>query len=312
MYIGIDVGGTNIVAGVVDAAGTILTKAKCLTRSIDGATAIIDDCVKMAHEACQKANISENDIKSIGLGIPGAIDNDKGEVIFCPNIPFVNIPLRQIIQSKWDIPIHLVNDANAAAYGEAFAGSAKGCSEMVLITLGTGIGGGIVVNGKLYTGFNNIAGEIGHIVIVYDGLQCDCGRKGCWEKYASATGLINITKSFMEKHEDSKLWQIAPTPEEVDGRTAFTAAKQGDDAGKAAIDLFLGYLACGISSIINTFQPEIICIGGGICNEGDALLEPLKEIVKRNTFRHTEKNTELRIASLGNDAGLIGAALARK
>jgi glucokinase len=310
MYIGVDVGGTNLVAGVVNQEGRILAKAKCRTESGKGTDAIIDDIIAISHEACMNARISESDIFSIGLGIPGAVDNSKGEVIFCPNIPFADIPLAKIIRSKWDIPVRLVNDADAAAFGEAYAGSAKGCFSMILITLGTGIGGGIVIDGKLSTGFNNIGGEVGHIVIEYDGRKCNCGRKGCWEKYAAASGLITLTKEQMERDKSSALWRISSASDKVDGRTAFIAAREGDASGKAVVELYLNYLACGLASLINIFQPDVLCIGGGVSNEGDDLLLPLRELVKNNTFRHPDKNTEIRIASLGNDAGIIGAALA--
>lgn len=310
MYIGVDVGGTNLVAGVVNKKGEILAKAKCKTESSRSTDAVIADILKIISQVCINAGSDEKDILSIGFGIPGPVDRDKGEVIYCANIPFTNVPLAGIIRSKWDVAVNLLNDADAAAFGEAYAGSAKGCNYMMLVTLGTGIGGGIVIDGKIYTGFNNIGGEIGHIVIEHEGRQCNCGRRGCWEKYAAASGLVSLTKEQMEKDSESILWHIAPTLKLVNGETAFRAADKGDASGKAVVDLYINYLANGLSSVINIFQPEVLCIGGGICNEGDILLLPLREIVKKSTFRHPERNTEIRIASLGNDAGIIGAALA--
>jgi glucokinase len=313
MYLGVDVGGTNLVAGVVSKDGEILAKAKTKTHGERGTAAMIEDIVRISHEACASAGISESDIISLGLGIPGAVDNQKGEVIFCANIPFTDVPLVRLIREKWDKKVNLVNDADAAAFGEAHAGSAKGCFSMVLITLGTGIGGGIVMDGKLVNGFNYIGGEVGHIVIEHNGRQCNCGRKGCWERYAAATGLIALTREEMERDKDKSgaLWRLAPSLEEVGGRTAFIAAREGDAAGQAVVDLYLDYLACGLANIVNIFQPEVLCIGGGVSNEADEyLLFPLRERVKKATFRHPERNTEIRIASLGNDAGIIGAALA--
>ncbi|MCL2253884.1 MAG: ROK family glucokinase [Lachnospiraceae bacterium] len=310
MHIGVDVGGTNLVAGVVNKKGEILAKAKCPTGGADGTDAVINDILKLISAACLNAGFDEKEILSIGLGIPGPVDNNKGEVIYCANIPFANVPLAKIIRAKWDVPVHLLNDADAAAYGEAYAGSAKGCSDMMLVTLGTGIGGGIVADGKIYSGFNQIGGEIGHMVIEYEGRKCNCGRNGCWEKYAAASALVTLTKEQMERDKDSALWRIAPEPMQVDGRTAFIAAREGDASGQAVVSLYLNYLACGLSNVINIFQPEIICLGGGVSNEGDNLLLPLQEIVKNLTFRHPTRNTEIRIASLGNDAGIIGAALA--
>ena len=175
--------------------------------------------------------------------------------------------------------------------------------------LGTGLGGGVVIDGKVNTGFNNIGSELGHIVIEHNGRACNCGRKGCWERYASATGLIALTKEQMERDAGSALWRIAPSLDQVDGQTAFIAAREGDASGKAVVALYLEYLANGLSSVVNIFQPEVICIGGGVGNEGDALLIPVIEMVAKTTFRHPTRNTEIRVASLGNDAGIIGAAL---
>lgn len=310
MYIGVDVGGTNLVAGVVNKQGDILAKAKCPTRSDKGADTIIADIKDIISQACVNAGISEKEMVSIGIGIPGPVDNQAGEVVFTANLPLSRIPIAAMIKEKWNVRTFLLNDADAAAFGEAYAGSAKGCAHMVLITLGTGLGGGMVINGKINTGFNNIGGEIGHIVIEHNGRPCNCGRKGCWEKYASASGLITLTREQMEREAGSAMWRIAPSLEKVDGRTAFLAAKEGDEAGKAVVALYLEYLAGGLSNIVNIFQPEVICIGGGVCNEGDALLLPVREMVARTTFRHPTRNTEIRIASLGNDAGIIGAALA--
>ncbi|MCL2051694.1 MAG: ROK family protein [Lachnospiraceae bacterium] len=310
MHIGVDVGGTNLVAGVVTKEGEILAKAKRPTINDKGANAIIDDIKTIIAEACDKAGLSESKITSIGLGIPGPVDNDSGKVIFCANLPLTNASLADMLKEKWNVKIHLLNDADAAAFGEAYAGSAKGCANMVMITLGTGIGGGIVINGKIFTGFNQIGGEIGHMAFIHDGKSCNCGAKGCWEKYASASGLIALTKEQMDIDPASTMWQIAPDKHLVDGQTAFIAKGEGDASGQLVVNKYLNYLASGLSSIVNIFQPEIITIGGGISNEGDAMLLPVREMVEKSTFRHPVRNTEIRIASLGNDAGIIGAALA--
>jgi len=309
MYIGVDVGGTNLVAGVVNKDGEILAKAKRPSDREKDAGAIVNDIKLLISEACINAGLLEEDIISIGIGFPGPVDISTGEVLFTPNLPFSHVPLVAMINEKWDVPVNLINDADAAAFGEFCAGSAKGCCHMVMVTLGTGLGSGIIINGKVYTGYNNIGGEIGHTVIETNGRQCNCGRKGCWEKYASATGLILTTKEQMEKDAGSVMWRIAPTLEQVDGRTAFLAAREGDASGKLVVERYFEDLASGLSSVINIFQPEVICIGGGICNEGDVLLLPVKELVEKSSFRHPSRNTEIRIASLGNDAGIIGAAL---
>lgn len=205
------------------------------------------------------------------------------------------------------------NDANAAAYGEYKAGALKGAANGLAITLGTGVGSGIILGGKIYAGFNYAAGEMGHTVIVFNGRHCTCGRNGCWEAYASATGLIAMTKEAMQKAEDhsSPIWTLANDDlNNVSGRTAFDAMRAGDPIGKAVVDEYIAYLGCGLANCINTFQPDILCIGGGICNEGETLLKPLREYVAHEVYTiNTARKTVLCKAQLGNDAGIIGAAL---
>ena len=227
------------------------------------------------------------------------------------NLGWYDVPLVQMLEERTGKKVYIENDANAAAYGEYVAGAAKKADSSVMVTLGTGVGGGIVLNNKIYTGFNFAGAELGHSVIVVDGRPCTCERRGCLEAYASATGLITTTREYMEKYKDSVMWDLVEHDlSKVSGRTAFDAMRKGDKAGKMVVDEYIKYLACGITNIINTFQPDILCIGGGICHEGDTLMVPLKEIVKREVYsRNSAKNTEIVAASLGNDAGIIGAAL---
>ena len=202
-------------------------------------------------------------------------------------------------------PAFIENDANAAAYGEYVAGAAKGAKNAVCITLGTGVGGGIIIDGKIYCGSNFGGAEIGHTVISVDGPQCTCGRKGCFEVYSSATGLIRMTKEAIAENPDSMM----ADEEKISGRTAFDYMRKGDKAAKGVVDKYIKYLAAGITNTINIFQPDVLCIGGGVCNEGDPLLLPMKEIVARENYtRNSPKNAEIVIAKLGNDAGIIGAA----
>ena len=206
--------------------------------------------------------------------------------------------------------IYLENDANAAALGEYAAGAGKGSQSMVAITLGTGVGGGAVLNGKLYTGFNYAGMEVGHFVIEYGGRLCTCGRKGCFEAYCSATALIKRTREVMEEHPDSLLWQLAGSLEGVDGRTPFDAAAQGDAAAGKVIDEYVNYLGCGVASLVNIFQPEVFCIGGGPSAQGETLMAPVRYILNREDYaRNSVRRTRLVRAALGNDAGIIGAAL---
>ena len=314
-YIGIDLGGTNISAGVVNEEFKIISKAKTRTNCPREAKLIADDMAKVALEAVSKAGISIDEVEWIGVGSPGIANSDTGVIEYSNNLGFMNTPLVEMIQQTIYKPIYIENDANAAAYGEFLAGAAKGSNNAVCITLGTGVGGGIIVNKKIYSGFNHAGAELGHTVIEVDGAQCSCGRKGCFEAYSSATGLIRMTKEAMEKDKSSKMWEMAQAEEEgrVTGRLAFDAMRAGDKSAKEVVDKYIKYLAVGLTNMINIFQPEIVCIGGGVCNEGDALLLPVKELVAKEVYtRNSPRNSEIVIAKLGNDAGIIGAAFLGK
>ena len=307
-YVGIDLGGTNIVAGVVDEDYNIIATAKTKTNCPRLAEEIADDMAKIALEAIDKSGKSLQDIKWIGVGSPGTVNSKTGVIEYSNNLGFKDFNIVKRIQKTIDKPIYIENDANAAAFGEFVAGSAKGAKDAVAITLGTGVGGGIVIDGKIYSGFNCAGAEIGHIVIEADGPQCTCGRKGCFEVFSSATGLIRMTKEEMVKDKTSVMWKMSEE-EGVTGRLAFDAMRKGDNCAKIVCDKYIKYLAIGLTNVINIFQPEILCIGGGVCNEGDALLLPVKEIVAKEVYtRNSKNNTKIVIASLGNDAGIIGAA----
>ena len=309
-YIGIDLGGTNIVAAVVDENYTILTKASTKTNRPRPAEAIAADMAAMAIKAVKDAELTMDDIEWVGVGTPGIANSSTGVIEYSNNLGFENTPMADLIRQHIDKPVYVENDANAAAYGEYVAGAAKGARNAVCITLGTGVGGGIIVDGKIYAGSNFGGAEIGHTVISIDGPQCSCGRKGCFEAYSSATGLIRMTKEKMEVCPDSVMHAItAERGGKVSARTSFDAMRQGDAAAKEVVDFYIKALACGITNTINIFQPDVLCIGGGVCNEGDALLLPMKELVEKEVYtRNSPKNTEIVIAKLGNDAGLIGAA----
>ncbi len=307
--IGIDVGGTNLVAGVVDAQGRLLAKACAKTPRVTTPQPIIDVCVTLARRACHMAGVAESDVGAIGFGVPGSVDRASGGVVRCCNIPFVDVPLRQVVQAQWNVPVFVENDANAAALGEATVGSARGYRHVLLVTLGTGVGGGILIDGKIYGGHNHLGAELGHTVIVHNGRRCGCGRYGCWEAYASASALTRDTRAAMRRHRDSKLWQSAQSLERVNARTAFDAMRQGDAVATALVERYVDWLACGLTNIVNVLQPEVVCIGGGVSNEGDALLLPLAERVRQGDYNKTDDRVDIRKAALGNDAGVIGAAL---
>ncbi|HCJ41147.1 ROK family protein [uncultured Ruminococcus sp.] len=308
-YIGIDLGGTNIKAGVVSEDFEIVAKATCKTDLPRPGEEICADMAKVALEAVKEAGLTLDDIEAVGIGTPGTANSATGVIEYSNNLGFLNFPVVELMRTHIDKPCYVENDANAAAYGEFVAGAAKGANDAVCITLGTGVGGGIIINKKIYSGFNFAGAEIGHTVINVDGPQCTCGRKGCFEVYSSATGLIRMTKEAMEKDPASALHAEVEEHGKVSARTAFNAMRKGDATAKQVVDDYIKYLACGIANTINIFQPDILCIGGGVCNEGDPLLLPLKEQVAKEVYtRNSEKNTEIVIAKLGNDAGIIGAA----
>lgn len=309
-YVGIDLGGTNIVAGVVDEQYNILAKASTKTNCPRSDREIARDMAKMAIQAVENAKLTMDQIEWIGIGTPGIANSRDGIIEYSNNLGFVNTPMVKYIQEDIDKPVFVENDANAAAYGEFVAGAAKGANNAVCITLGTGVGGGIIIDGKIYAGSNFAGAEIGHTVISVDGPQCTCGRKGCFEVFSSATGLIRMTKESMAKNPDSSMHKlVAERSGKVSARIAFDAMRMGDAAAKAVVDDYIKYLAAGITNTINTFQPDILCIGGGVCNEGDALLLPVKELVAKEVYtRNSKQNAQIVIAKLGNDAGIIGAA----
>ncbi len=315
-YLGIDLGGTNIVAGVVDENGTIIVKASCKTNAPRTPEEICDDMAAVALKALESANLTKDDIRFIGIGAPGAVNGATGVIEFANNFNFHNWAIVDMMQERLGIDIFVENDANAAAYGEFLVGAAKDANDAVVITLGTGVGGGIIVDGMIYSGSNYAGAEIGHMVIQHGGRQCSCGRKGCWEAYSSATGLINMTREAVSApyNANSILNQIIDNDmNKITGRTAFDAMRQGCPIGKAIIDAYISYLGCGIVNVINIFQPEVLCIGGGISREGDTILEPLKKIVETERYtKHNDRQTKVCMAQLGNDAGIIGAAFLGK
>lgn len=315
-YIGIDLGGTNIVSGVVDENFNLIAKASDKTNAGRPAEQIAQTMAETAKAATQKAGISLEQISSVGIGTPGVVDSDNGVVISASNLHFENVPLGSLLSQKLGLPVFVANDADAAAYGEFMAGAGKSetgehISNMLAITLGTGVGSGIIINSKIYNGYGHAGGEFGHTIIQINGRQCGCGRKGCLDVYCSATGLITTTKEQMQKHPESSMWKrCGGDLDKVEGYYCFDAANEGDEAGKAAVEEYTTVLAEAILNAANTLQPEIICIGGGVSKQGENLLRPIRSYMDRFCLdRYSSKRTQVRIAELGNDAGVIGAAL---
>lgn len=311
MYrLGIDLGGTNIVAGVVDENYKIIATAKRKTNCPRPAEEIVDDMAAAALEAIKNAKLTVLDIEAAGVGAPGSIDAKNGIVTYSNNLDFYDLALADMLKERTSLNFYLENDANAAAYGEFVAGAGKGTKDFIMITLGTGVGGGVIIDGQIRSGFNAAGGELGHTVIAMNGEMCTCGRQGCWEAYASATALIRQTKQAMIKYSDSIMWELCEGDiSKVSGITAFEAMRKGDFAGRLVVDRYIEYIAVGIVNNINIFQPEIICIGGGISKEGDALIKPIKKYLMGEDYaRYSKRKAEVKTAVLGNDAGIIGAA----
>lgn len=313
MYkIGIDLGGTNIAVGVVNEKDEIVGRGKRKTNAPRPVEEIFKDMADASLDAVADAGITLDDITSIGIGIPGSINKSTGYIEYSNNLKFDMVPAIELFSTFIpNIPIFIDNDANCAALGEAYAGAGKGHKDVVVVTLGTGVGSGVVIDGKLVSGCGDAASEFGHMVICLDGLKCTCGRNGCWESYASATALVRQTKAKMLENKDSKMWELVDGDiEKVGGRTSFDAMRLGDEAAKEVVDKYIYYVSVGVANIINALQPEILCISGGISNEKDYLLVPLREYAYKQVFNKIiERTTKIETAQLKNDAGIIGAAL---
>ncbi|MBQ4140458.1 MAG: ROK family protein [Clostridia bacterium] len=316
MYrIGVDLGGTNIAAGIVNDEGKIISRSSVPTGAHRPAEEIVADMAALCHSLIKEADIPIESIAAVGIATPGVANHDTGVVEYANNLPFLRFPLAETFKARFPVSkVSIENDANAAAWGEAKAGAAKGTHRSVMITLGTGVGGGIIIDDKIYSGFNYAGAELGHIVISCDGRQCSCGRKGCWEAYSSATALVKMTEEKIEEcakqGRETLMAEMAASRGKVSGRTSFDAMRAGDEAAREVVDSYLRYLACGISSIINIFHPEVLSIGGGISNEKENLLRPLIPYVREASSVSSEgAEVDIRIATLGNEAGIIGAAL---
>ena len=307
LYIGIDVGGTNLKAGLVDETGNILAVERC-PLNFQGPEQFAEDVARLAASAAGKGGVAPESLAYVGMGLPGAVSG--GDILFTTNIPMKDVPIERLFRRHLDLPLLLGNDADCAAVGEFFCGAGQGTRDFAVVTLGTGIGCGLLLGGKLHGG--PASSEAGHLVICHGGELCNCGRRGCWERYASATALIQQTKAAMAAHPESLLHAIAAeNGGVVEGRTAFQAAQAGDETALAVCGQYVEYLADGTISLINILRPEAVAIGGGVAAAPEhLLLEPLREIVARESFSsHGGITTRVLRAELGNDAGIIGAAL---
>ncbi|MBE6754496.1 MAG: ROK family protein [Ruminococcaceae bacterium] len=310
LYLGIDCGGSNIAAAIVDESMNIVGRGKVKFAPGRSAECFCDDIAAAARMAADDAGVQLSDCAYCGLGCPGVVNSGSGMLEYSANLGIENLSLGAEMERRLGLSIYIANDANCAALGEVKAGAAKGADSALVVTLGTGIGGGIVIGGRIYAGVNGIAGEIGHMVIFPGGEECSCGRRGCWEAYASATALKRQTRRAMEAAPDSLMWKYAPSLDKVSGKTPFVAQRAGDATAALVVDSYINYLALGLVNVINILQPEVVCIGGGVSNEGDPLLLPLRERVESMRFvRGNLRHPRIELATLWGDAGLIGAAM---
>ncbi len=304
MYVGIDVGGTAIKAGVVDENGSIIARGSVDSQPGSGAEMVRLMYVAMCH-ALDRGMISRDRVTAVGIGSSGLCDNEKGTMVYSPNIAYDNTPVREYFTERMDVRVDLDNDANCAAAGE-YVVAGEGRGSFVFVTLGTGVGGGIIIDGKLLRGVNGGAGELGHTTVYPGGRLCGCGRRGCWEAYASVSGLINDAR-------ERGGWFAAQS--EITGRTPFEGAAAGIPEAVEVRDRWIENVAMGVCNLVNVFQPDRLVIGGAISKEGENLLAPIRKFVSENAYTRGIpglKRTEITAARLGNDAGIVGAAFLHK
>lgn len=313
-YLGIDLGGTNIAAAVMDEKYHFIAEHKTPTLNRRPFEEVVADMALAGRLALEKANLTPDDLEHVGIGVPSNINPYNKHVVFANNLNWTDKDVISEFRKHLDLPVYIANDADCAAYGEALAGAAKDYNSVMMITLGTGVGGGIILDKKIFMGGNGFGCEPGHTIIVTDGQRCTCGRKGCLEAYASVTGLVRETICAMAAHPTSIMHEICGGDmTKVNGRTAFDAAKQGDPAGSMVVKNYIHYLAVGLSNYITLLRPEVIIIGGGISNEGENLLAPLRQETYGLLYAaDLIPQTDIIKAALGNDAGIVGAAFLGK
>lgn len=307
-YVGIDLGGTNIKGGVVDASGGVLSFESIETEGEQGRDHVLDRIALLVGKVCDAAGLGRDDIAAVGIGSPGPLDTKKGIIHTAPNLPgWENLPLADEVSQRCGCPVFIENDANAAALAESFAGVGKGKKCMLLLTLGTGIGGGIVIDGRVWHGVNDCAGELGHLSIQYDGRRCNCGSIGCVETYASASNLVVRTLEKLEAGAESCLSEYG---DGLQCHHIFEAAADGDAFAQGVVDEGITMLACAIASLINIFNPDMVVLFGGMTNAGDQLFVPVREKVKERAFPTAYERCEIVPSQLGGEAGVIGSAAA--
>ena len=308
--IGIDLGGTTVTAGLVNEQNQILHKLTWATELPRPAQNLEQHMATLCRTVAEQAGVDFGKICSVGIGTPGSVNSKTGKVGFNANFGYHNWNLGSDMEQLLGCKVYVENDANAAAYGEYLAGGAKGYDSAICVTLGTGIGGGIILNGRIFSGANGAGGEIGHTVIVQNGRPCMCGRNGCWEKYGSARALSEDCAAAAKAHPESLMHtMIEQNGGKANAKIAFDAMAQGDDAARNVVENWLNAVGCGLVNVINTFQPDVVCISGGVSAQGEILLRPLQKIVDAEDYnRGGEHRTQIKLATLRNDAAVVGGA----
>ncbi len=308
--VGIDLGGTNIKAGIVNEKQEIIRESSVPTLVERGEKPIMDDMAALVERLLKEEGLTKKDVIGVGIGSPGMIDAQTGMVVYSNNFDWENVELGEYLSDKLGLPVRVSNDANCAALGEVKAGAAKDCENCVMITLGTGVGGGVVMNGKIFEGGHAGGAELGHTTLIYGGEPCTCGRKGCFEAYASATALIRDTKRAADADEQSMIWRLCGEDlNQINGKTVFDAMQTGDETARRVVKQYITYLGEGIVNMVNIFRPDKVLLSGGVCNQGKNLTVPLQEYVQEHVFAGKKGYVpEIAIATLGNLAGILGAA----
>lgn len=313
-FIGVDLGGTTIKAAVVSEEGKILLKDNIPTFAERNYREILADMASLIKSVMHDAGIEEDQVISIGVGSPGTPDVENGILVYANNFAdFNNVPIKTELQKYFNLPVYLENDANAAALGEAMVGAGRGYGDTIAVTLGTGVGGGIIINNKVYAGAWHGGAELGHMVIEAGGEQCSCGRKGCWEAYSSATAIIRDGRIAAARYPKCRINDLVDGDlSKVNAKVVFDAYHDGDEYASAVVDRYIHYLAIGIVNTINMLEPEVLVIGGGVSAQKEKLLTPLMKYIQEEVYGDQPPKTTVAIAELGNDAGLIGAAFLGK
>ncbi len=309
VYAGIDLGGTNIAVGIVNESGKILSQCSTPTRPERPYQEVAQDMIVCIEKALRQAGCTVESLHSIGIGIPGIADAKTGRIIFCTNLGWRDIPLREELQKSINKPVFIDNDATVAGYAESVSGVSRGCDTSVFLTLGTGVGAGIIFNGRPWNGAHGVGGEIGHMTLAVNGVPCTCGNNGCVERYCSATAIIRMARQSCMAYPDSAILKKAGSIDDIDAKAVIDAAKEGDKIALRIFHRYCDFLAMAINNITAMLDPEMIVLGGGVSRAGTFLTDTVKEYTPRYLMYKTMPSPKIEIAQLGNEAGIIGAGL---